>query len=249
MIFYFTGTGNSKWAAELLAASTDDVAYDIASPASPVRTSKESQIGFVFPIHAWGVPEPMLEFAKAAKVPEDAFVFGVCTCGADAGLAMEKLSEIVALDAAYSVVMPNNYLIGSDLESPEEALRKIDAAKSELVRISREIASKTKAWRVEKGSAAALKSNFVNFGFNKFARSVKPFETTEACDGCGICEMRCPAGAISLPHGRPEWREGCYQCLRCINECPHEAIQYGDKTEGRQRYTLRSCLQQAETKG
>lgn len=249
MIYYFSGTGNSKWAAEQIAEATGDVALDIVEAGAPASLEGQSQVGFVFPVYAWGVPEPMLEFAKSARPPQDAFSFGVCTCGADAGLTMEKLARAVRLDSAYSLLMPNNYVIDSELDAPDEAFAKIMAAKDECARIAAEVAGRKKAWRVTKGPSAALRSNLVNFGFNKFARSVKPFRATEACDGCGICERRCPAKVISLSSGRPVWQDGCYQCLRCINECPREAIQYGDKTEGRPRYTLSACLKQAGRNG
>ena len=65
--------------------------------------------------YAWGVPEAMEVFVN--KLPKvDVFAFGVCTCGADAGIALKKLSEIYHLDSSYSVIMPSNYIVGEDLE-------------------------------------------------------------------------------------------------------------------------------------
>lgn len=80
MIFYFSGTGNSEWAARRLARLTGDEAHDIINLKEPPNVAKAQQIGFVFPVYAWGAPEIMVNFAK--KVPKtDAFSFGVCTCG------------------------------------------------------------------------------------------------------------------------------------------------------------------------
>ena len=44
-------------------------------------------------------------------------------------------------------------------------------------------------------------------------------------------------------NGKPAWGRQCYQCLRCIHECPQEAIQYGKGTEKRGRYTIGRYLQ------
>ncbi len=93
---------------------------------------------------------------------------------------------------------------------------------------------------------AGLKSGIVNYGFNRFARSAKPFFADDGCTGCGICAASCPASAITMKNGRPAWAAQCYQCLRCINECPQQAIQYGKRTAGRRRYSIRGYLPQDE---
>ena len=245
MIFYFSGTGNSAWVARQLAKRTGDVACDITTLKELPNLDNNRQIGFVFPIYAWGAPEIMVEFAK--KLPKtQAFTFGVCTCGADAGIALKQFSKVYPLSSSYSLVMPNNYIIGSDTDEEGGIRQKITAARAELERISGEIQRQERVYRVHEGGQAGLKSRFVNFGFNKFARSAKPFFAQDSCNGCGLCEKNCPAHAITLQDGKPVWAAQCYQCLRCINECPQQAIQYGKHTAGRRRYTIRGYLPQDE---
>lgn len=69
MIFYFSGTGNSAWAARQLAKRTGDVACDITTLKELPDLDSNRQIGFVFPIYAWGAPEIMVEFAKNCPRP------------------------------------------------------------------------------------------------------------------------------------------------------------------------------------
>lgn len=69
MIFYFSGTGNSAWVARQLAKLTGDVARDITTVKELPDPDSKRQIGFVFPIYAWGVPEIMVEFAKNCPRP------------------------------------------------------------------------------------------------------------------------------------------------------------------------------------
>lgn len=245
MIFYFSGTGNSAWAARQLARLTDDTACDITQMSELPDLADARQIGFVFPIYAWGVPEIMADFAK--KLPATrAFTFGVCTCGEDAGHAMKRFSRLYPLSSSYSLVMPNNYIVGSDTDGEGEILQKIAAAREELERMVQEIRRQERVYRVREGGMAGLKSGPVNYGFNRFARSAKPFFAGEDCNGCGLCAANCPAHAITLREGKPVWAAQCYQCLRCINECPRQAIQYGKATAGRRRYTIRSYLPQDE---
>ena len=245
MIFYFSGTGNSRWAAEQIAALTGDETRDISRLEKTPEIRNERQIGLVFPIYAWGVPEPMLDFVKTLEKTM-AFTFGVCTCGEEAGLAMKKLSALYPLRSSYSLVMPNNYIIGSDTDSEEVILKKIASARETLKQIAGEILRKERVYRVHEGALAGVKSYAANAGFNRFARSARPFFATDRCNGCGLCAQRCPASAISMKDGKPVWKAQCYQCLRCINACPRQAIQYGKGTEGRRRYTIWPYLPQEE---
>lgn len=237
MIFYFSGTGNSRWAAQQIAERIGDTTMDLSGLQQIPDLQSETRIGLVFPVYAWGAPEPILSFARQL-VKGKAFTFGVCTCGSEAGHAMKKLAAVFPLDSSYSLVMPNNYIVGSDVDDAQTVQQKLDAARRAIETLSGEICRQEKVYRVEEGSLAALKSSIVNFGFNRFARSTKQFYATDACNGCGLCAKHCPASTITLADGNPVWGDACYQCLRCINECPQTAIQYGKDTETRGRYTI-----------
>lgn len=234
MIYYFSGTGNSKWVAEQLALKTEDTAVNIIScSAAP---SVESQtIGIVFPIYAWKAPEPVLEFVKKLS-GKPVFSYGVCTCGEEAGYAMENLSEIFHLDSMYSISMPNNYIIASDVESDEIISAKIAKAKERLIVIADQVNYRQSVCDVKKGKLPWIKSNLINFGFNQVARSTKPFRVTNACTSCGLCARICPSDTIKMIDGKPHWDKKCYQCMACINRCPEKAIQYLKWTRKRGRY-------------
>ena len=50
MIFYFSGTGNSRWVAQQIAAHTGDSVYDITALKAPPTLAGEQRVGLVFPI-------------------------------------------------------------------------------------------------------------------------------------------------------------------------------------------------------
>jgi NAD-dependent dihydropyrimidine dehydrogenase PreA subunit len=237
MIYFFSGTGNSKWVADQLASKTDDIAVNITERPE-VSSIANQTIGIVFPIYAWGVPEPVLEFVKKL-VGKPAFTFGVCTCGADAGDAMKKLCGLFPLNMIYSVAMPSNYIMGADVESHEVVVSKIAKAEEKLKTIAGQVISKQSFVDVNKGNLPWIKSNLANWGFNKFARSTKPFHVTDKCTSCGECARNCPANTIMIIDGKPEWSEKCYQCTACINLCPAKAIEYGKGTATRSRYQFK----------
>lgn len=242
MIFYFSGTGNSEWVAKQIAQKINDEFCNISKLDKIPEIDDEKQIGFVFPIYAWGVPEVIDIFAKKLKETKT-FTFGICTCGANAGIALKKLSKIYHLDSSYSIVMPSNYIIGGDIEKEETILEKIENAKKELDIIANEIIQRKKVYHVNEGSLPRFKSNIINKGFNKFARDTKPFYVdNKKCNGCGICAKLCPASTITIIDNKPVWNQKCYQCLKCINYCPQKAIQYGKETEKRGRYNIEKYI-------
>lgn len=242
MIFYFSGTGNSKWVAKQISEKINDKYLDISKINEIPEIYDEEQIGLIFPIYAWGIPEPITMFVKKLKKSK-AFTYGICTCGANAGIALKRLSKIYRLDSSYSITMPSNYIIGEDIEDKTIILNKIEMARKELDIISNEIMQRKKVYRVNEGTFPILKSIIINKGFNNFARTTKPFYVNEEkCNGCGLCARNCPASTITLTDGKPIWKEKCYQCLKCINYCPQCAIQYGKETEKRGRYNIEKYL-------
>lgn len=242
MIFYFSATGNSRWVASTLAQSLNDKAYDIAKINTIPDLNINGKIGYVFPIHAWGVPRVMKEFIDRSKLSTQ-FTFAIATCGEDAGKAVDKLLKEYGINSGYSITMPNNYIIGSDIDDESDIMKKIAAAESQIRIIAKEITGEEAVYHVNEGKIASFKTNIINKGFIKFATNTKPFGVMEdRCDSCGLCADNCPLSTIRLVEGKPIWGKDCCQCLACINNCPHEAIQYGKNTLYRGRYNIGKYL-------
>ena len=53
----------------------------------------------------------------------------------------------------------------------------------------------------------------------------------EKCTECGICEERCPVGAVTLSPV-PVFDENCFDCFNCVRLCPEEAIETPLSAEG-----------------
>ena len=66
MIFYFSATGNSKWAAEKIASLVADKICDITTMGDHPEYSLKAgeKVGFVFPVHGWRVPRIVSEFLE-----------------------------------------------------------------------------------------------------------------------------------------------------------------------------------------
>jgi len=244
MIYYFSGTGNSKWIAQQIAARTDDLAVCISDltkdGSTAVFVGAGSSIGVVFPIYAWGAPLLVERFCRSVKVEDGAYAYAVCTCGDDAGRALERLKRFFPYRSAWSFAMPNNYILGFDVDSPELEQKKLTAARERLDHVVESIRGGKTEFDVHAGPGAWLKTALIRPMFNTFARRTKPFYATSDCNGCKLCERGCPTKAIAMEHGKPVWvRKHCAQCMSCINRCPKAAIQYGTGTKNRKRYYLK----------
>lgn len=240
MIYYFSGTGNSKWVAEKIAEKTGDTLVNVAGYINnnevSITVRKEETAGFVFPVYAWAVPDFFMKFIRSIKIEEGAFCFAVCTCGDEAGLSMKKLAKEINLNSAYSIRMPNSYIIGYDVDTAQDTAKKIDAAKIKLEALSEDVISRKAVWDVFEGSNAFLKSSVASVMFNKFGKNTKPFSVDGTCISCGLCEKICPTHNINLKEGMPVWGDDCLMCLACINRCPEKSIQYGNSTRNKGRY-------------
>ena len=70
MIFYFSATGNSKHVACQLANATGDKAVNILdySLDQPISLMDEKMVGIITPVYCGGVPYPVADFLKKAKL-------------------------------------------------------------------------------------------------------------------------------------------------------------------------------------
>lgn len=242
MIFYFSGTGNSRYAAMKLAHLTGDRAYDIAKldPGALPNVGDFNRTGFVFPVYFSGLPAMVREFAREPRVQEALgnYVYCVITCGASAAAADEKLARLldIELDFSAQVVMPDNYVLMYDPCDPAQARKTLAQADRMLDRIGKDILDGTERSRKNllKNVMTAVMSPFYDL-----LRGTKKFSVTDACVSCGQCEANCPQGVIRLRDGLPVWTQRkCQHCTACINRCPAQAIQYGKGTAARGRYSI-----------
>ena len=240
MIFTFTGTGNSLFAARTLAHDGEEVISMIEAVRSKSfhYTLKENEpLGFVFPVYFYTVSDPVLELVRHLTVENAGFVYAVIPCGASIGAAGGFLkSELkkrgLELQRVDALVVPDGALIFYDIDTPEKMEQQLEAATKELASIKQAIDRRES--NSIKGSPVLGR---VNLAAYHACMSTKAFYADEKCIGCGKCASICPAGAIEMIDGHPAWTKSkCLKCCGCINRCPVSAIQYGKKTASRGRY-------------
>ncbi len=245
MILYFSATGNSRWVASRLASELGDSMFDLsACLCSGAPLPRLSDVaGIVFPIHSWYVARPLLEALSRLDVSSSAYRYAVCTCGDDAGKAMERLSRHFPFDAAWSVQMPNTYVPMFDLDGDALCRSKLEAASRLLPSIASAVRNRQRVWQVHEGSFAWLKTYVVNPLFVRFVIGVRGFYAMDGCTSCGQCARACPLDNVRVSPGtRPRWGNRCMHCMACLHACPLGVLQYKKSTRRRGRYRLADYL-------
>jgi len=248
MIFYFSATGNSKYAAERIASAMNDRMISLRDAVRARRyrydVSKESRIGFVVPVYFQGLPSILNFFLEKLELTgyRDQYIYVVLTCGNWTGNAAGQLAKALkrkglTLSAQFGIKMVDNYVPAFNMPDEEEAGQILDAAEETIDEAVRAIRAKGIGdYDRCHGFAPALQTAISYRVYDK-GRSTKPFVVTDHCIGCGLCQEVCPCGAITIAGGKPAWvKPKCVQCMGCLHRCPAQAIHWKKPEENRGRY-------------
>lgn len=246
-IYYFSGTGNSLYAAKELGQRLGEVELaPIVSLLGKNPIVPEARaIGFVFPIHLASLPPLIKDFIKNLDLGSVDYVFAIATRIGTQHAAFAGIDKVLkkkgrALDAFFNLNMPSNDPKFSFKELSAERLAIIEAAAQlELDRIA-SIIARREASR-ERDASYATRVPFVQLVamLAGLMDGMEPgFYADEKCGGCGTCEKVCLSRKIKMENGRPVWQKGvkCSQCYACLNFCPNRAVQLKGYTEKKGRY-------------
>ena len=233
-IFWFSGTGNSLYAAKRLSEALYMPLSRITSEAySGAVGGKGEKAGFVFPSYYGNIPRAVSDFVSKLEIKPETYIFAVVTMGAvgqgSIG-ALNKALKAKGLRLSYGrgIRMPRNYVIMYDPAKPEDSGTKLDKLNNKIDSIIAEIM----AGKVTVKSLPVTASNL----YRDIDKLDAMFNVSGVCTGCGQCEKICPVGNIRMSNGKPEWLHHCEHCVACISWCPAKAINYGDRTQTRRRY-------------
>ena len=242
MIAYFSGTGNSRYAAEALAFHLADEAV----PLDPlIRSGGTLSVPagrpFVLaaPIYAWGLPDDVMRLVRSAEIPRGLPVYAVVTMGSQTGAAARRCRRAFAARGAdfrglCGVAMPNNFIVGSGAPAPDEARAILAAADGALAGLAEAIRSGRPIAPTDRTPLGPVLSGPVHAMFTAWGRrAARSYRVTGDCVSCGKCARDCPKGNVVLRDGRPVFGKNCMFCLSCLQHCPAGAIQTGKSAEKR----------------
>lgn len=244
MIFYYSGTGNSKYAAKRIADALGDTLLSMnerikAGDFSPVETGERLVV--VTPTYAWRIPRIVRDWLMKTELRGAERIWFVMTCGSeigDAGSYNRALCQAkgVGCMGTAQLVMPENYIAMFNAPQADEARAIVAKAEPDIDRVIASIRAEEAFAPTRRNLYDRFMSGPVNPIFYSFCVKADAFTVSDACVGCGRCEKLCPTNTVTLHDGRPVWGKGCTHCMACICYCPAAAIEYGKKSLGKPRY-------------
>jgi NAD-dependent dihydropyrimidine dehydrogenase PreA subunit len=244
MIFYFSATGNSQYAAEKIAEATGDRLISIGQALRDARfdfdISGDTTLGIVVPTFAGTLPGAVALFIEKLNLSGCAnqYVCGVFTCGESSGNESAALGTLlktksIPFSGSFDLVMPDNFIIWSDVPSParlESILNSADKALEHIISAIRQKCPGTIGTGIPKDLYMPMETISTTDKTSKFFADDK-------CTACGLCIKLCPMRCIKPDDkGHPLWEGTCTLCLSCLHRCPMKAIQYGKDTQNKSRY-------------
>jgi ferredoxin len=240
ILYYFSGTGNTKWAAVKLKNSFKDYCIDIEL-LSIENENKINLRGYSFiaigtPIYAEIEPKIMEDFILSmpgTKINTKCILYS--TQGGNSCSAIKRLSKILK-DKGYNVVveamimMPNNYYFSFGKEPSDKKIADIlENAEKKI----RDITKNFNENKVCKVKTFMLRQGIGVLAGKAFRKTIprisKNINSTQECKKCGLCLRNCPKGNITFENGHAIFHSNCNLCLRCIYICPENAVVYKGK--------------------
>ena len=244
MILYFSGTGNSRYAARSIGSQIQDQTLNLFQK---IRAEDYSQIHsdrpwvLVTPTYAWRIPRIIEYWLRKTRLTGSKEIYFIMTCAGGIGNAAAHVKKLCAVKEMHClgcipVIMPENYIALFQSPAAAEALAMIEQAEVSIRQISVLIRNRERYLQPAVNLRDKLESGAVHKLFYPLFVHAKKFTTTKACIACGKCETLCPLGNIRLQEGKPVWGGRCTHCMACICLCPAAAIEYGKHTRGLLRY-------------
>ena len=232
---YFSGTGNSKYTAELFCKEYDNESrtFSIEDPEALTAVTESDLIVFAYPVQFSTVPKIMRDYiTDHSELWRNKKVFIIATMGLFSGDGSGMLGRL--LQSCGAKVIGGLHLKMPDSIADEKALKRPLEKNRELVKqADQKIKESVKCLKAGKPTQegigllhrlAGFFGQRAYFGHKTRRYSSKLKIDNDKCIRCGICEKLCPMKNISIKEQNAVSGDRCTMCYRCINKCPKQAL-------------------------
>lgn len=232
---YFSGTGNSRWAADtfLKKYANGAKAYSIEDAAISEYINADNELVFAYSVQYSNIPKMLKDFIDDNKcLWSGKKIFVIATMGLfsgdGAGILRRRLQKYGAeIIGGPHLRMPDSI---ADVKALKHSLEK----NKELVRLAEQkidkVANDMKNGKIPQEGIGFLYHSAGLFGqrlyfYNKTKKySDKIKIDSLKCIGCGKCVNLCPMKNLKIENNISVATDKCTMCYRCINICPKQAI-------------------------
>ena len=233
VMFYFSGTGNSKYIAELFGQEMGAACHSIEEDIDFGALIDASEtIGFCYPVYMSRVPRIMREFAARHmdRLKGKRLVI-LCTqliFSGDGARAFAAMFPPGHIEVAYAehFFMPNNVSNVFVLPMPsDKGIERCAArARRKMQRVCRDIKdgkARKRGFNAVSRGLGLIQAVFLSAMEKMANNSVR---ITKDCTHCRICVDICPMQNLAHEGDSITHKHNCTMCYRCVNECPQKAI-------------------------
>ena len=233
IMLYFSGTGNSKYIAELFCENMNAACYSIEGETDFAHViASEDIVGFCYPVYGSRVPRLMREFViKHMESLKGKKLIIFCTQMFFSGDAARVLTDLLPRGFAKTIyaehfLMPNNVcnLFLTPLDSEKRIKKYLTNASRKMRTVCDEINNgivKMRGFNPVSRVLGLMQGLFFP-GIEK--RASGKVWVDKDCNRCCLCVSICPMGNFAFENERIETKNNCMICYRCINKCPKKAI-------------------------
>jgi ferredoxin len=248
VIYYFSGTGNSKNVANWLSQVANEKSIDcqLINIAQIDRLyiekpDPEALIAFVSPVHGFNYPPVILNFV--ARFPKGKN--NVLLINTRAGMLIGKyitpglsgltfyLSSLIlkikgySIKAMFPVDLPSNWISIHPGLNAHTVKYLHEKNREKVTAFAERVLSGKSDFRSFREIVQDILISPISIGYYFVGRFLlsKTYYASKDCDNCNICIKGCPVKAIKLVDKRPFWTFNCESCMKCMCNCPKRAIE------------------------
>jgi len=232
-MLYFSGTGNSKYIAELFCERMNAACHSIEEKIDFSNLiAPEKAIAFCYPVYGSRVPRIMREFVKRhMESLKDKKLIIFCTQMYFSGDGARAFTDIfprgyVSVIYAEHFLMPNNVCNFFILPLPgERSIKKyVKKAERKMQTVCDEITYgviKKRGFNPVSRALGLIQGVF----YPKFEKiGMDRVWIGDNCTQCNLCVTICPMNNFENESGKVKPKNNCTMCYRCINKCPKKSI-------------------------
>lgn len=244
IVFYFSGTGNSKFIARQFAKKMNAKCHSIEEKTDfGMLLDHTDTVTVVYPVYGSCVPRIMREFTAAHmdKLKEKKLII-FCTQMMFSGDGARAYARLIPgcderILYAEHFKMPNNIC---NFPLFPVSQKRLTARKKKAVKRLDEICGDIRNGVIKKrgwSQVSTILGKTQNVTFPKIEEKARhSFRADASCTKCGLCVKICPMGNLEMGNKRVIQKGNCTICYRCVNACPKQAATVLLKAKPKRQY-------------
>jgi ferredoxin len=249
IIYYFSGTGNSRNVANWMASVSQEYQIECQlvniakiDRKAVIAPEPDTLIILLSPIHGFNYPPIMLNFIMHFPKGRNKVVLMNTRAGMLIGRFVTPgltgiafyLSAFVlflkgfSIKAILAVDMPSNWISVHPGLNDRTVKFLHEKNKKRVVKFAYKIMQGKSHFKhlLEVHDLLFAPIALAYYLVGRFFLAKTYFASAD-CDNCGLCIKACPVKAIINVDSRPFWTFNCESCMKCMSNCPKKAIETG----------------------